>query len=269
MAGHSPDDVTEFERETWNRCAQNYQETFAPLTNEAAQLLMEAVSVKSGTRVLDIGCGPGNVAGELATAGGDVDGVDYSEPMLEVAKKNHPGIRFHFANAEKLPFDDGTFDAVISSLAVHHLARPAEVFKEVHRVLKPGGSFAWAVWGPEEEQTGFGVFFGALLTHLPDLDMSALPFGPLLGVTDSDMYEPYVSGAGLTNFQLDAHKVTWKSDTLDAVLRGMSDWSNLAAFPEELQEKVRASTRENAKAFEKNGKYEFPHSLVVGRATKS
>lgn len=136
-------------------------------------------------------------------------------------------------------------------------------------MLKPSGSFAWAVWGPEEEQTGFGVFFGALLTHLPDLDMSALPFGPLFGVTNRETYEPYVSGAGLTNFQLDAHNVTWESDTPDAVLCGMSDWANLAAFPEEIQEKVKASTLENAKAFEKDGTYEFPHSLVFGRATKS
>jgi hypothetical protein len=136
-------------------------------------------------------------------------------------------------------------------------------------VLKPGGNFSWAVRGPEEEQTGFGVFFDALLNHSPDLDMSALPFGPLFGVTDRETYEPYVSGAGLTNFQLDTHEVTWKPDTLGAVLRGMSDWSNLAAFPEELQERVKASTRENAKTFEKNGSYEFPHSLVVGRATRS
>jgi SAM-dependent methyltransferase len=269
VAGHSPDEVTEFERETWNRCAQNYRETFVPLTNEAVELLLEAANVQSGTRILDLGCGPGNVAARLAGNGGVVDAVDYSEPMLEVAKENYPDIRFHFANAEELPFDDGTFDAVISSLTVHHLARPTEVFKEVYRVLKPGGSFFWAVWGPEEEQAGFGVFFGALLTHSPDLDMSALPFGPLFGFTDRETYEPYVNGAGLTDFQLDAHKVTWKPENLGSVLRGMSDWSNLAAFPEELQEKVKASTRDNAKAFEKDGKYEFPHSLVVGRATRS
>jgi ubiquinone/menaquinone biosynthesis C-methylase UbiE len=269
MAGHSPDDVTEFERETWNRCAQRYEETFSLLTNEAVPLLVEAANIKSGTRVLEIGSGPGNVAGKLAANGAEVDAVDYSEPMVEVAKKNHPGIRFQQANAEKLPFDDETFDTVIASLTVHHLARPADVFKEVHRVLKPGGCFAFAVWGPEEEQTGFGVFFGALMAH-SDLDLTTLPFGPLFGVTDRESYEALISGAGLSKFQLDTHKVAWKTKTLDPILRGMSDWANLLAFPQELQDKVEASTRENAKPFEKNdGHYVFPHSLVLGRAFRS
>ena len=269
MAGHSPDDTTEFERETWNRCAQNYQETFVPLTNEAAPLLVQAANIKSGMRVLDIGSGPGNVAGKLVAAGAEVDAVDYSEPMVEVAKKNYPGIRFHHANAEKLPFDDETFDAVVASLTVHHLARPAEVFKEVHRVLKPGGCFAFTVWGPEEEQIGFEVFFGALMAHSPDLDFSALPFGPLFGITDRETYEPLISGAGLSKFEFDAHKIAWMAKTLDPILHAMSDWANLMAFPEELQEKVRASTRENARPFEKDGDYVFPHSLVVGRAFRS
>lgn len=90
MAGHSPDDVTKFERETWNRCAQNYQETFVLLTNEAAQLLMEAANVKSGTHVLDIGSGPGNVAGQLVAAGADVDAVDYSEPGSRLRRRITP-----------------------------------------------------------------------------------------------------------------------------------------------------------------------------------
>ena len=107
MAGHSPDDVTEFERETWNRCAQRYEETFVLLTNEAVPLLIEAANIKSGTRVLDIGSGPGNVAGQLAAAGADVDAVDYSEPMLEVAKKNHPDIRFHLRTPRSSPSTTG------------------------------------------------------------------------------------------------------------------------------------------------------------------
>jgi hypothetical protein len=113
------------------------------------------------------------------------------------------------------------------------------------------------------------VFFGALLIHSPDLDMSALPFGPLFGVTDRETYEPYVSGAGLANFQLDTHKVMWKPNTFDASFVACRTGPTSQHFAEELQEKVKATTRENAKAFEKDGQYEFPHSLVVGRATKS
>jgi ubiquinone/menaquinone biosynthesis C-methylase UbiE len=130
------DEVTQYELETWARCAEDYPDTFSGLTSEAIPLLLEAAEIRPGSQVLDLGSGPGNVAERFSQAGAMVTGVDFSPQMVETAQSRYPHITFRQANAEQLPFDDGVFDAVVSNYVVHHLARPEVVFREVSRVLK-------------------------------------------------------------------------------------------------------------------------------------
>jgi ubiquinone/menaquinone biosynthesis C-methylase UbiE len=157
--------VAKYERDTWTRCADSYVETFAGITGETVPLVVEAAEIEPGTRVLEIGSGPGHVADLLAKAGASVTGVDFSSDMVEVAQKHHPDIAFQQADAEQLPFEAGSFDAVVANFVVHHLARPEVVFAEVNRVLKSGGRFAFVVWGAPEEQSSIGAFFGAVEAH--------------------------------------------------------------------------------------------------------
>ena len=98
-----------------------------------------------GERVLDVGCGTGYLTKRMAravTPGGALVGIDPSEPMVAFATRTAPPVcSFHVAGAEAIPEPDGSFDLVVSSLAVHHIPahlRPA-AFREMHRVLRPGG----------------------------------------------------------------------------------------------------------------------------------
>ena len=263
--GFDPDVVAKYERDTWNRCADSYVETFAGLTGETVPLVVEAAEIGPGTRVLEIGSGPGHVADLLAKAGASVTGVDFSSDMVEVAQKNHPEISFQQADAEQLPFEAGSFDAVVANFVVHHLARPEVVFAEVNRVLKPGGRFAFVVWGAPEEQSSIGAFFGAVEAHH---DLEGLPHGPLFGVIERTVYEPLLTGAGLVDCNLSTHGVTWRTDSLSPVLRGFWDWGNMASLPSETQKKIEETTRENAQPYEQNGGYAFPHSVLLGSARK-
>ena len=104
--------------------------------------------IKSG-RVLDIGTGSGRLAIELAKAKGsnfEITGLDVSPNMLQKAAENArqagaaDKIKFVQANADALPFPDGSFDLVISYASLHHWFRPALVFKEAQRVTKKGGA---------------------------------------------------------------------------------------------------------------------------------
>lgn len=96
-------------------------------------------------RVLDVGCGTGMLLRELVERLPNVleiVGVDPSEGMLRVAREDSPGrIGFVRADAERLPFDDGHFDLVVSTLSFHHWHAQAAGLNEIARVLAPSGSF--------------------------------------------------------------------------------------------------------------------------------
>jgi SAM-dependent methyltransferase len=264
--GFDPDVVSKFERDTWSRCADSYVETFAGITGETVPLVVEAAAIGPGTAVLEIGSGPGHVADALAKTGADVTGVDFSADMVEAARRSHPEIIFHQADAEQLPFVAGSFDAVVANFVVHHLARPEVVFSEVDRVLKPAGRFAFVVWGAPEEQSSIGAFFGAVEAHH---DLDELPHAPLFGVTERSVYGPLLKGAGLDDCDLSIHEVTWRTDSLSPVLRGFWDWGNMASLPSETQQKIEEATRENAKPYERSGGYAFPHTVLLGSARKA
>lgn len=258
--------VSRFENETWSRCADSYPDTFHLLTGRTIPLLVGAAGVRPGTRVLDLGAGPGDGTAMLAETGATVTGVDFSRTMVAAARRRHPGVTFHEGDAEVLPFAGGAFDAVVSNFVVHHLARPAIVFREVSRVLVPGGRFAFVVWASPEEQTGFGVFFAAVQAHHT---LEALPQGPLFGVTDRAVYEKLAREGGLDELQLTKHEVSWEMDSIDPLLRGLCDWGNIAALPPTVQHRIETTTRANAAAYQREGRFVFPHSVLLGVTTKS
>jgi len=97
-----------------------------------------------GKKVLDIGCGPGWYTVQYAKGGADVTGVDLTEQAVNLAGKfieieGLDNARVQQADAQNLPFDDNTFDLAASSGVLHHVPDPQQAFREVRRVLKPGG----------------------------------------------------------------------------------------------------------------------------------
>ena len=116
--------------------------------------LVDQVNPLPGQRVLDVATGTGLVAFALARRGCDVVGLDQSEDMLSVARrhlKDHrdpkPRITFMQGLAERLPFDDGEFDALTFTYLLRYVDDPAATMRELARVIKPGAKIGMVEFG--------------------------------------------------------------------------------------------------------------------------
>lgn len=105
-----------------------------------------------GERILDLGCGTGDLAQIIATAGANVTGMDYSDDMIATAKVKFPGLDFMVGNGEDFSFEE-PFDAVFSNAALHWMTRPANVAASVWNALKPGGRFVAEFGGKRNVET--------------------------------------------------------------------------------------------------------------------
>lgn len=101
--------------------------------------LKAAVAPKSGERILDIAAGTGTSSMALLVPGAKVIAADFSEGMLAEGRKRYPKLEFVFADAMKLPFKNGEFDAVTMSFGLRNVQDHKVALKEFHRVLAPGG----------------------------------------------------------------------------------------------------------------------------------
>ena len=177
----APEAFRAFEHEGWQKVSQRYHHAFASLTSQAVVPLLDAAEVSAGVRVLDVAAGPGYVAGVAADRGAEVIGIDFSQAMVAAARRHYPKGDFREGDAEDLPFGAAVFDAVVMNFGLLHLGRPEWALAEAHRVLRPGGKYAFTVWARPEEAIGFEIVLNAIHAH-GKVDVG-LPQGPSFSVS--------------------------------------------------------------------------------------
>jgi ubiquinone/menaquinone biosynthesis C-methylase UbiE len=101
-----------------------------------------------GKKILDIGCGTGIYAKILSRKGARVCGIDISEEMIKIAKKENPKIEFKIGDIEKLPYKNKEFDIILAALVLEYLPSWDRSLKEVRRVLKKNGIFVFSMGNP-------------------------------------------------------------------------------------------------------------------------
>ena len=125
---------------------------FSRYMEKDAELFFQRLGVTPGTRLLDVGCGAGQLALIAARAGAQVTGCDIATNWLEKARARAAAegleITFEEGDAESLPYEDAQFDAVASLFGAMFAPRPDLVAAELTRVCRPGGMIAMANWTP-------------------------------------------------------------------------------------------------------------------------
>jgi RimJ/RimL family protein N-acetyltransferase len=136
-----------WQREFTDGADPEYEEQILPLVDR---------HLAGARRVLDVGCGEGQVARRIAALGADVVGLDPTVAQLAVAVARGGGVAYARGVADTLPCRTGAFDAVVMCLVIEHIERFEVVFAEIARVLEPGGRFLLMLNHPLLQTTGSG-----------------------------------------------------------------------------------------------------------------
>ncbi|MBS7566259.1 methyltransferase domain-containing protein [Mucilaginibacter sp. Bleaf8] len=127
----------------WN--AELYDDKHA-FVFQFGENVLELLDVKTGERILDIGCGTGYLTQQIQNQGGLAKGTDYSPEMIAQAKVNYPDVDFAVADASNFS-EDGQYDAIFSNAALHWIHNQDGMMQSVYNALKPGGRFVAEMGG--------------------------------------------------------------------------------------------------------------------------
>lgn len=218
--------------------AQVYDQYFGPsMFTSSAKPLLEYANLSSGQAVLDLACGSGVVTEMIAGAvgsSGTVVGLDFSPPMLEVARsKTFSGASAEWvqADAAKIPYPDDTFDVVLCQHGFQFFPDRLACAAEVKRVLKPGGRLAFTVWADATEHPLYEAVFKSVAAkiNVPYESVSTpFRFGDLVALTS------LLSDAGYSDVQqsTEAFDVSFPSPDRWAQLSVMGAAAAVPAFGE-------------------------------------
>ena len=268
-----PSAFRSFEHAGWQNVSRQYHESFANLTSQAIEPLLDAVRAGKGMRLLDVATGPGYVAAAASQRGASVIGVDFSAVMVAEASGQYPGVEFREGDAEALPFPNGSFDAVVMNFGLLHLGSPEQAFIEAHRVLRTSGQFAFTVWCKPEVAVGFGIVLDAVQAH-GQMNVPLPPGPPFFRFSDPGECLQALLKAGFTMPEVVHIPQIWRLPSPDALFNTMQGATvrssgMLRAQSAEALEAIGKSIREAVAAYQKGEGIELPMPAVLASAKKS
>ena len=277
MTGHGVsidlDAFDQFEASAWEERVEGYAGFFGAVTGRLVEPLLDVARVGPGTRVLDVATGPGYVAAEAAGRGATVCGVDVAKAMVDRASAEHPDVEFRRADAQSLPFEEGSFDAVVGNFGLPHFGRPELAVAEGVRVLAPGGWLALTTWDVPAEMRMFGVFLeavGEAGAGPPD----GLPPGPdVFRFSDEGEFRRLFEAQALVDVDVRriafTHPVRSFEDFWRALQRGTVRMASLVLDQsEETRERIRTALERRLGAYDASGVFDVPVSVKLAAGRK-
>ncbi len=230
---------------TFEVAADSYDRFMGRYSIPLGPVFADFAGVEAGQRVLDVGCGPGALTGELvARVGAElVSAADPSEPFVEAVRARYPGVRVERAPAEEMPFADDAFDGALAQLVVQFMADANAGIREMARVTRQGGTVAACVWDLAGGRAPISPFWAAVR----ELDPGQSGESMLAGVGQGQLTELF-AGAGLEDIREDAISVSVEHSTFE-------DWwepftlgvGPAGAYAARLDDEARDELRERAR----------------------
>jgi len=192
--------------------------TAAQQIAEVGPRCVEAAAVSAGDAVLDVACGAGNATIPAAQTGAKTTGLDLTPELLAAGRKAaaEAGVEIEWieGDAEQLPFDDGSFDAVLSVFGCMFAPDQKRTAEELARVLRPGGRLAVCAWSPE----GFiGRVFATTARHMPPPPEGLQP--PVLWGSEEHARKLFESTG--VDLAFEQQSMTFEADSAEALLEEM------------------------------------------------
>src|SRR3954462_10158660 len=213
--------------------SQLYDESFNIITRLGAGVL-DLLAPRPGERIVDLGCGTGDLTAQIAAAGAEVIGLDASEAMIVRARERFPQLRFEVARGQDFVVERPV-DAVFSSAALHWMSPPEDVAASVYRALEPGGRFVAEMGGYRNIATIIAALKQALVEEGISWAQVRNPwYFPSIGE-----YASLLEGIG---FEVAQMHLFDRPTPLDDCPNGIADWVHmfggdfLAVVPPERQE---------------------------------
>ena len=263
------------QRYGWDRAVDAYEAGWQDQLEPAQRLMLEMAEIEAGDAVLDVACGTGLVtfkAAARAGAHGRVVGTDISGEMVEAARRRsaqsgHANVRFDRCEAEELAFADSSFDVALCALGLMYVPDPARALRQMHRVLRPGGTAAVAVWGARPACGWAGIF------PITDARVASdvCPMFFHLGTGDA-LAETFraagFSGLWISRIRTELHYPSAEA-ALRAAFRGGPVALAYSRFDAATRAAVHAEYLDSIAAFRRGDGYGIPGEFVVAAARAS
>ena len=256
----------------WDKIAEKF-DIWLPQLAPVGTDLLDALDTQNGDKILDLASGTGEPVLTLARdMKGKVEiiGVDAAEGMVKVANKkvaseNLTGIEFKTMSAEKLTYADNSFDKVLCRFGIMLFEDPLQGLKEIRRVLKPGGRFAFAVWSTPETmltlQWSHEVFKHRIDEefHPPLAKVTSLgPPGVMDNLLKEAGYDQFSIEAITFHYELESFDAYWDAIESSDILKMQYD-----ALPDDQRNTIRDEVGQFARDFIVDGMLRIPHEYLL------
>ncbi len=246
---------------------------------EATERMLDLTAPEPGERVLELACGPGGLglaAAEWVAPDGEVVLSDVAAEMTAIAAARAGALGLGNVSTRELDLEsidepDASYDVVLCREGLMFALDPVRAAREIRRVLRPGGRFAVAVWGPRDRNPWLGVVFDAVGAQLgKPMPPPGLP-GPF-ALDDAERLAGVLTDGGLADVVVSELPVPLRAASFDEWWTRTSALAGplaklLAALPEDAAQALRARVREAAGPYEAPDGLEFPgvSLLAAGR----